>query len=216
VRAFGPWSVVRGEGHTVHRAAWGVNGVWSMVHGLSSLVRGPSSVEIVARWRVSRAEWGWTALGTRIWRKPANEARICSAWRTKSVAPHPQSTCCCSCPFNSVPSVCFAVPNVVAYGRDGLSRRIRPNGPRRLPSWRRRKPAGTPPPQQSSFLRLGTRSSFRHTERIRASFAGFRQIRVPNSVPPHSARQTRHRATISMDDGPWTIDESPWTMPKQH
>src|SRR6185437_11964273 len=51
------------------------------------------------------------------------------------------------------------------------------------------------------------------TERIRASFAGFRKIRVPDFNPTRFGAPDSPRARASTDHGPWTMDHGLSPLP---
>jgi hypothetical protein len=114
--------------------------------------------------------------------------------RTESLAPTPKAfglVWFCSCPFQSVPSVLFAVPKLLGpAGRDRLSRRRTPNGLRRLRSLRRREVAGRHHSKGLLFLDLARGA------RLNLTCA---QVRSPRTI----------------DHGSWTKDHGRKTMDQE-
>jgi hypothetical protein len=92
-------------------------------------------------------------------------------------------------------------------GRDGLSRRSRLNGLRRVPSWRRRKLAGTPPPQEASFLGLARGAPCA----TRSGSAPRSPVSAKSASPIQSNPIRRDALTPRTNHGPWTMDHGPRT-----
>src|SRR6185437_1214326 len=82
-----------------------------------------------------------------------DEARTRLAWRAESLSPRPKGIRLLPFSVQLRPIRLFRSSKLLGpAGRDGLSRRRRPNGLRRFRSWRTRKLAGMPPRPRGFLL----------------------------------------------------------------